>query len=198
MAPIVNRDAPTIALIARYPVPGMAKTRLIPALGKAGAARLHRHLVERTLDTIRESGLSFAVHVTGAPLQDFADWLGADVDLVPQATGGLGERLARVPAPAILLGADIPGLSAEHLRSAARAVQQGDVVIGPAADGGYYLLGYGEPVPFVLCDMPWGTDAVYALTCARLRARSIEPVVLEELADCDRPEDLALWPELVP
>lgn len=188
---------PTIALFARYPAPGAAKTRLIPALGADGAARLHRLLVERTVATIRASGLPYAVHVTGAPLADFSAWLGADVNLVEQGEGDLGARLARVRAPAILLGADVPSLSAVHLSAAAEAVTQSKVVIGPALDGGYYLLGYDKPAPFLFADMPWGTSSVLELTLNRLAALGITPTILEALDDCDRPEDLANWPELI-
>lgn len=187
---------PKVALFARYPVPGQAKTRLIPALGVDGAARLHRVLVERTIATIRASGLPFAVHCTGAPLADFAGWLGEDVALVDQGEGDLGARLARVAAPAILLGADVPDLLPKHLVAAAAALEAGDMVIGPAADGGYYLLGYRQPVPFLFAAMPWGTSAVLAETLARLRQRDIAPHLLDMLADCDLPQDLARWPEL--
>ncbi|WP_338241392.1 TIGR04282 family arsenosugar biosynthesis glycosyltransferase [Aurantiacibacter hainanensis] len=190
--------APTVALFAKFPLAGEAKTRLAPMLGEAGAAEVHRRMVERTLATVRESGLPFAVHATGAPLAEFADWLGADVPLVEQGDGDLGARLARVEAPAIVLGADIPGLTADHLREAARALRHDPVVIGPATDGGYYLLGFSAPVPMLWRDMPWGTETVLAETQRRLRAEGIAFSLLGELDDCDRPEDLARWPELMP
>lgn len=189
-------QTPTIALFARYPTAGEAKTRLAPLLGDAGAAKVHRHLVERTLVTMRESRLPFAVHHTGARPADFASWLGDDVPLVDQGLGDLGARLARVEAPAILLGADIPALTADHLRAAAQALEEVPVAIGPASDGGYYLLGFTQAVPQLWQDMPWGTDAVLAETVRRLDALGIAYRLLEELADCDRPEDLARWPEL--
>lgn len=188
---------PTIALFARYPRAGEAKTRLAPLLGDAGAAEVHRKLVERTLAVIRQSGLPFAVWCTGAPRADFAAWLGADVPLVEQGEGDLGERLARVPAPAILLGADIPGLTPQHLRGAAAALEQAPVVIGPASDGGYYLLGFASAVPFLWQDMPWGTATVLEQTRTRLAAQDVRFAMLDELDDCDRPEDLAHWPELL-
>ncbi|RIV85105.1 TIGR04282 family arsenosugar biosynthesis glycosyltransferase [Aurantiacibacter zhengii] len=189
---------PTIALFAKYPRAGEAKTRLSPLLGDEGAALVHRQLVERTLATMRQSGLPFAVHYTGAPAAEFRTWLGDDVPLVEQGDGDLGARLARVEAPAILLGADIPGLSAKHLRAAAQALEDVPVVIGPASDGGYYLLGFTQPVPALLNDMPWGTDAVLGETQRRLDGFGIAYRLLEELGDCDRPEDLERWPELLP
>lgn len=190
--------APTLALFAKFPHAGQAKTRLAPLLGEAGAAEVHRRLVERTLTTVRESGLPFAVYTTGATHAEFADWLGAEVSLVDQGGGDLGARLARVEAPAIVLGADIPGLTVGHLRDAARALESEPVVIGPASDGGYYLLGFTMPVPALWHDMPWGTDAVLEETQHRLRVEDVSYRLLDELDDCDRPEDLARWPELLP
>ncbi len=190
-------DAPTIALFARYPRAGEAKTRLAPVLGDAGAAEVHRRLVERTLATMRASGLPFAVYHTGAPAGDFAAWLGDDVPLVEQGEGDLGARLARVAGPAIVLGADIPGLTADRLREAANALEDVPVVIGPASDGGYYLLGFTAQIPELWRDMPWGTVTVLEDTEARLRGLGVTYSKLAELDDCDRPEDLAKWPELL-
>jgi hypothetical protein len=119
------------------------------------------------------------------------------VALVAQGPGDLGERLARVAAPAILLGADIPGLTAGHLLEAAQALAAVPVVIGPASDGGYYLLGFSAEVPFLWHDMPWGTETVRMRTEARLRDQKVSYRLLETLDDCDRPEDLARWPELL-
>ncbi len=194
----MTRSLPAIAIFAKFPRAGEAKTRLASALGDEGAAAVHRRLVERTLAVVRASGLPFAVWTTGAPHAEFAAWLGTDVPLVDQGEGDLGERLARVPAPAILLGADVPDLTAAHLTSAARALTAAPVVIGPARDGGYYLLGFRHEVPFLWPRMPWGSDAVLAETEARLAENGVQYRLLDELDDCDRPEDLARWPELQP
>lgn len=191
------RETPTIALFAKYPRAGEAKTRLAPLLGDAGAAKVHRRLVERTLATMRESGLPFAVYYTGAGADEFSAWLGADVHLVQQGSGDLGTRLARVSGPAIVLGADIPGLTAQHLRDAAKALDEVPVVIGPASDGGYYLLGFREQIPAIWRDMAWGTDVVLHDTEVRLRDLDLAYRKLGVLDDCDRPEDLANWPDLV-
>lgn len=186
-----------VALFAKYPTPGQAKTRLIPALGAEGAAQLHRQLVERTIATIRQSGLKFALHITGAPKSAFAEWLGDDIALVDQGGGDLGARLARVAAPAILLGADVPGLTARHLQQAAQALESHDAVLGPAEDGGYYLLGFNAPMAFLFTDMAWGTDTVLDETMARLNSHDVPVALLDTLDDCDRPEDLARFPELL-
>ena len=187
---------PRIALFARYPTPGAAKTRLIPALGDVGAAALHRKLVELTVAAARKSGLPFEVRVTGGTAAAFADWLGADVPLVPQGEGDLGARLARVAAPMLLIGSDCPDLTPTHLIAAAGALETSAAVLGPAGDGGYWLLGLAQALPGCFQAMPWGTETVAAETRSRLAAEGITAAELETLHDCDRPEDLARWPWL--
>ena len=188
---------PRVVLFTRWPEPGRAKTRLIPALGPDGAAALHRRLTGRALAAMRASGLPMEVRTTGAPLPAFRAWLGDGPALVDQGGGDLGARLLRAAdPPVILIGADIPDLSADVLQAAAAALQDAPAVIGPAEDGGYYLLGLRSPMPFLFDAMPWGTDQVFALTMARLAARGVVPAVLPVLADLDRPEDLPRWPGL--
>ncbi len=107
------------------PSPGRAKTRLIPALGPDGAARVHRRLTERSVAAMRASGLPVELRVTGAePAKRSPPGSAADLAFVPQGDGDLGERLARASAdaPVILLGADTPALSAAHLVEAAAAL----------------------------------------------------------------------------
>lgn len=197
-SPIAPHDIRVVAF-ARYPVAGLCKTRLIPAVGPDGAARIHKRLVEICVQSVRESGLRLELRITGAPPSDFADWLGSDIDYVDQGEGDLGDRLLRAtePLPVLLIGSDAPGLGPAQLRAAAGALAAADVVIGPADDGGYYLLGLTSPAPWLFNDMAWGTDGVFASTCARLRERNIVPAVLDSLSDVDRPEDLARWPELM-
>ncbi len=190
-------EPPRIHLFARYPEPGRAYTRLIPVLGAERAALLHRRLTERTLGVMRASGLPFFIRITGAPRADFAAWLGADVPLEEQGEGGLGERLARVGAPAILLGADLPELAPHHLQEAAAALREVPAAIGPALDGGYWCLALARPAPFLFAEMNWGTDQVARETLRRLDQQGWRHRVLDTLADCDRPEDLARFPGLI-
>lgn len=191
--------SPRVALFTRYPEPGGAKTRLIPALGPGGAARLHRALTERTVSAVRESGLALEVRFTGAPAAAFVDWLGPG-SYVDQGDGDLGGRLARAgpPYPTLFIGADAPDLTPALLRNAADALVRTPAVIGPVEDGGYWLLGLARAVDDVFARIDWSTDAVCAQTMARLTAAGIEPVVMPTLADCDRPEDLDRWPFLTP
>jgi rSAM/selenodomain-associated transferase 1 len=188
-----------IVLFTRYPDAGRAKTRLIPALGARGAAELHRRLTERTMAEVRATGLPFEVRVTGRAVQDFVAWLGTP-RVIDQGDGDLGERMRRAgpPYPVIFIGADAPDLSARHLLQAAEAVADSPAVIGPAEDGGYWLLGLARPFDALFGDMAWGTEQVLPATLLRLRDAGVEPVMMPLLADLDRPEDLGRWPDLPP
>jgi rSAM/selenodomain-associated transferase 1 len=183
-----------VVLFTRWPEAGKAKTRLIPALGAQGAADLHRRLTERTVATVRAAGLHLEIRSTGAEQAAFREWLGIET-VVDQGEGDLGARLARAAEqmPVLLLGADIPGLLPQHLGEAAAALAHHPAVIGPANDGGYWLLGLAAPQPAVFCDVEWGTDSVLATTLARLPA---ETPRLEMLSDLDTPDDLVNWPGL--
>ena len=191
------RDVRVVAF-ARFPVAGTCKTRLIPAVGAEGAAAIHTKLVEICVAAMRGSGLSIELHTTGAEALAFREWLGGDIAFIDQGEGDLGDRLARAaaPYPVIFIGSDAPDLNAERLIAAATALANASAVIGPAEDGGYYLLGLNAPAPWLFTDMDWGTETVFEETMRRFAAHGITPVVLEPLADVDRPDDLARWPEL--
>ncbi len=186
-----------IVLFTRYPEPGRAKTRLIPALGARGAAELHRRLTERTLDQVRATGLPFEIRSTGGTPEQFVRWLGV-ANVVDQGDGDLGARMKRAaaPYPTIFIGADAPDLTARHLADAAAALAGHDAVIGPALDGGYWLLGLTRPLDQLFVEIPWGTDRVLLETLARARAAGVSLAMMPALADLDRPEDLRRWPEL--
>jgi hypothetical protein len=186
-----------IVLFTRYPEAGRAKTRLIPVLGAAGAAALHRRLTERTLEQVRATGLRFEVRATGRRPEDFVRWLGSTA-VRDQGEGDLGARMQRAapPYPVIFIGADAPDLTARHLVEAASALARNRVVVGPAVDGGYWLLGLSMPFDPLFDDVPWGTEHVLPTTLSRLRQAGVEPVMMPVLADLDRPEDLDRWPDL--
>ena len=186
---------PKLSIFARLPVPGRVKTRLIPALGEEGAARLYARLLAQTVEVARDTGLDFELRVTGGEIAAFHQLFGKDIAVVDQGGGDLGAKMARVRAPALLIGSDCPGVTASLLRAAAAALDDRRVILGPANDGGYYLIGFTEPVPFLFDDMEWSTSHVFPEPLRRLVERGMGPAVLPELADIDTPEDLAQWPE---
>lgn len=184
---------PRLVIFTRFPEPGKAKTRLIPALGADRAAAVHRRLTERALAAVAATGLAFEVRTTGAPLAAFRGWLG-DLDFVDQGDGDLGARMARA-VPGIVVGSDVPDMTAAHLLRAADLLARRDVVVGPAEDGGYWLVGMRRRVPELFDAMPWGTNAVLAETRRRAALHGIDLAETDTLADLDTPADLARWPE---
>ena len=193
-------------VFAKAPTPGEAKTRLIPALGEAGAAALHRRLVMHCLRAARDSGLG-PVELWCAPDADDPFFRDCErrcgVSLHPQGKGDLGARMQRAfesalvrSARAILVGSDIPALSAQYIRDADQALARGDdAAIGPAEDGGYALIGLSRCDPELFRDIPWGGSEVLAETRKRLAALSWRSSELPVLWDVDRPEDLERLPE---
>lgn len=196
---MLNPEAmPLIRIFCRWPEPGKAKTRLIPGFGAAGAAAIYTKLLAHTVEVARASGIPFELRVTGAPADRFKRGLGEDLRVVDQGGGDLTDKLARVPAPAILIGSDCPGLTPAVLQAARDTLLSEDMVIGPASDGGYYLLGYNEPAQFAFTDMAWSTEAVFAETVSRFVKQGIRPAVLPELSDIDTAADLENWPDFLP
>lgn len=195
------RDSSCIIVFAKAPEPGRVKTRLMPALGAAGAARLHRMLVSRALTEACESGLG-PVELWCAPDAKhsfFAECARCfRVTLHAQGGENLGERMERAfrrnlerYSRVLLLGSDIPALDASYLRRAHDALGKADAVIGPAEDGGYVLIGLKRPAPEIFRDMGWGGPDVMERTRQKLALLGWVWRELEPLWDVDRPEDLS-------
>lgn len=188
---------PRVVIFARWPEPGKVKTRLATAYGAEAAARVYRRMLDHTLSVTKQSGLPVELRVTGASRERFEAEFGPGLAISEQGEGDLGERLARVEPPALVIGSDLPGLTPGLLREGADALAAHEVVIGPAGDGGYWLIGLRQPMPWLFTGMAWSTPNVLSKTMARLDARGIEHLLLAELADVDEPDDLADWPELL-
>src|SRR5215472_6821554 len=193
-----DRETIAVAILAKAPLPGFAKSRLAPALGEARAAALQARFIERTVATARAANVG-PVTLWATPdcdhpaLKTLAALFG--VALAPQPEGDLGVRmLAALDAargPALVIGTDCPALEPDHLRAAADALTTGvDAVVVPVEDGGYALIGMREPEPQLFADMPWSTAGVMAETRRRLTRLSLswrEPVRLWHV---DLPEDV--------
>lgn len=193
-----------IAVMAKSPLPGYAKTRLIPTLGAAGAARLHRQLTLRTLATARAAGLG-TVTLWCAPdaQQRFFRALRrrCGIELRAQPEADLGQRMAQIFAaadskPLLLIGSDCPALEPKHLRQAALALQSTDAVFITTEDGGYYLVGLRRPAPDLFAGIAWSTPQVMAHTRERLAALGLRWQEVTRLWDIDDPADLARWQAL--
>ena len=189
-----------IVIFAKAPVPGQAKTRLIPALGEIGAARLaHRML----LATIAEAeGARLAIpELCATPHPYDPEWqpflAKAEIRYTDQGEGDLGARLARaarritlVGENILLIGTDCPALDRHRLRAAAEALLTHEAVIHPTLDGGYALLGLRRFDPSLFEGIGWSGPEVAADTIARIEALGWSLAVGETLRDIDEPEDL--------
>ncbi len=199
-----------LIVFTRFPRPGTTKTRLIPALGEDGAASLHREMTEHTLSVVDQATASapFDVQIryTGSTPQEMSGWLGAHREYVDQGEGDLGARMDRAVADAfdqsmdsaVVIGADCPDLSPETIRRAFDLIIRDDVVLGPALDGGYYLVGVRHAAwerargP-LFSNMAWSTSEVLTETVRRAHAAGLVHTRLDFLGDVDRPEDLIVW-----
>lgn len=187
-----------LSIFARYPQAGKAKTRLIPALGENGAAATYSKLLRHTVQIASDSALPFDLRVTGDDPAQFRDLLDRNLSVIDQGGGDLGDRMARAPVPGMIIGSDAPGLTAHMLIRAASALSDHDAVIGPATDGGYYLIGFASPQPQVFAAMTWSTADVFAETMRRMKGRNLSVFVLPELSDIDTIDDLTDWPQFLP
>lgn len=194
-----------IAVMARAPQAGHAKTRLIPALGAKAAARLHRKLTLRTLATARSAGLG-PVTLWCAPDTQHRFFRALQrrcgLDLRSQPEVDLGQRMAHVfaqhgPGPLLLIGTDCPALGTTHLRQAALALCSGlDAVFITTEDGGYFLVGLRQPCPAIFEGIEWSTAHVMSQTRSRLSTLGLQWQEVVMLWDIDRPEDVSRWQAL--
>ncbi len=206
LAPVhrAPRSTESLAVFTRFPEAGRVKTRMIPALGPHGAADLHALMVQHTLGRVAEfrRGRDVDVQVwhAGASPEQFAERFGDSFPGRVQPDGDLGARMQqafgtmlRRSSAAIIIGTDCPDLSAGVLHSAFEALRTRDLVLGPATDGGYYLIGLRRPVPHLFTDMPWSTGEVRAETVRRASTLGLSTRLLPALADVDVLEDLGTW-----
>jgi len=195
-------DPIAVAILAKAPVPGFAKTRLIPELGAHGAAALQEAMTERAVETACASGIGpvtlwCAPNETHVSFRDLAARF--PLTLARQPDGDLGQRMltamAAAPGPVVLIGTDCPALAVAHLQDAAAALRDGaDAVIVAVEDGGYSLIGTTTPQPLLFEGMPWSTTTVMAETRRRLAAAGLTCRELPPLWDVDVPADLDRLP----
>lgn len=200
-----------LILMLKYPCPGEVKTRLVPALGERRASELYREMARHSLDVARrfaaKSDVSLTARIAGAPDDEaVCHWLGDGIRLQPQGKGDLGQRMEQGVSEAfnegassvVVIGADCPELAVGHLDAAYRALDSSEVVFGPAADGGYYLVGLSRFVPGLFRNIPWSTASVLEESLAVAYKAGVQWKLLETLHDVDLPDDLHLWAQSLP
>ena len=199
----------TLIIFSRYPEPGKTKTRMIPALGATGAAELQRQMTEHTLNNAQQllssRDFTIEVHFTGGSQQLMTAWLGQNLHYISQVSGDLGQKMRSAFARAfnmgnqrvLIIGIDCPGINQVILNEAFNSLQNHDLVLGVAEDGGYYLIGLNRPIPQLFHNITWGTDQVLSQTKNIAQQIKLDIHYLTTLSDVDRPEDLATWQKYI-
>ncbi|RCJ30053.1 hypothetical protein A6770_21415 [Nostoc minutum NIES-26] len=198
-----------LIIFTRYPEPGKTKTRLIPTLGTLGAANLQRQMTEYTVSQVKElqkaTDVSLEVRFTGGNLQLMQDWLGLSLVYQSQGEGDLGWRMRRSLFDAfqsgmeqvVIIGTDCPSVNSQILTKAFEQLHSFDLVLGPAIDGGYYLIGLRRLIPELFANIDWGTSQVLQQTVDIAVKLNVSHTYLSPLADIDLPEDLPIWEQIV-
>lgn len=204
-----------IIVFTRYPVPGKTKTRLIKSLGATGSAQLQSQLSEQILHQVNllQKTISVDVQVYYAhdSGKEVAQWLGSGNSYRQQCRGDIGRRMEAAfqqaftdgAELAILIGTDIPDLTASLLHRALQALSSHDLVFGPTHDGGYYLIGMKKAIfskvrDRLFYDIPWSTDSVLRRSTEKLESVNSDIYLLQQLRDLDTPAQLHAWLEEIP
>lgn len=201
-----------VLLFTKRPEPGKTKTRLVPALGPHGAARVHGRLLAHATDVIRsvQRPRLRRIACVAPPewLPDAHHVIGDGFEIWPQAGGDLGERMRAAferafdegASHVVVVGSDCPDLDGGLLDDALTSLRTHDACFGPALDGGYYLLGLSRPLPAAFEGVPWSDAQTGRVTLERLAAARAWVRLLPTLRDVDLPDDLAAlaprWPGL--
>ncbi|MGB2689298.1 MAG: TIGR04283 family arsenosugar biosynthesis glycosyltransferase [Desulfobacterales bacterium] len=206
--PLISKER--LIIFTRYPETGTTKTRLIPLLGAKGAANLQRKMTEHTLSRmmgLTASGdLTIEIRYDGGNEELMKQWLGSEFEYVLQGDGDLGYRMQRAfedafksgAAAVVIVGTDIPGLTAVDITKAFAVLKQKKMVLGPAKDGGYYLIGlqknaFSPAVGDLFAGIKWGEHDVLKKTLNISKQLGLNYSLLKEMDDVDRPEDIFIW-----
>lgn len=199
-------SAGRVIVFLKSPRPGLVKTRLAAELDEAAAAAIGVVLVNRTTAALarwEQVELRFAPDDAQAEIER---WRRSGWSMTPQGPGDLGGRLQRAfseafaagGSPVLVVGTDCPGLTSEDIADAFAALAGSQVVLGPAEDGGYWLIGLRQPAPELFEGIPWSTDQVFTTTEARARASGRSVAVLRRQLDVDTLADWRRWQKIQP
>jgi len=196
-----------LVIMAKAPVPGFAKTRLIPALGEKGAALLAERLLHHTVETCLNTQCFSYIEICATPdrfhtaFKAISAQQGSRISFHEQIEGDLGqrmhhtfERLLQTHSDVVLIGTDAPAITAKTLDQATQALKQNDAVLVPANDGGYALIGLRCLIPTLFTDVAWSTNGVMHTTRTRLRQADLSVHEFDPVFDIDEPDDLKHLP----
>jgi len=199
-----------LIIFTRYPEPGNTKTRMIPVLGSEGSADLQRrmtdHLVSKVKTLMGQQPLAVEIRFEGGSERLMRDWLGPSFTYGHQGHGHIGRRMLGALVDGfengytsiVIIGSDIPDISIAIIDRAFQELEKTSLVLGPAGDGGYYLIGIQKAAedrayPELFKGINWGTHQVLSQTIAAASQLGMDYALLDTLTDVDRPEDLKIW-----
>ena len=199
-----------LIIFTRYPEPGTTKTRMIPVLGGKGAADLQRRMTEHLIVNVKalilQQSLAVEIRFEGGSEKLMRDWLGPSFTYMAQGRGDIGQRMKRALVDGfqlghkavVIIGSDIPDISGDIIDRAFDLLKKNGLVLGPAGDGGYYLIGLqkagaDQAYPELFKAVDWDSNRVLTQTIAAAKQKGINYALLDTLQDVDRPEDLKTW-----
>ncbi len=187
-------------VFVKTPVPGRVKTRLARDIGNEAACALYRRMTNHAIGQVVASGFPLVVCYDGVSDELPDDWRQPAWSVIPQTGTDLGQRMAAAFCAlfsdavehVVLIGSDIPGIDAAYLHQAFSQLDDHDLVIGPATDGGYCLIGFRQQsfTPVLFEGIPWSTDQVLHLTLQSALKEGLNVGLLQELSDVDTVDDL--------
>lgn len=192
-----------LIIFTRHPTPGQTKTRLTPLLGPVGAANLSKKMTEATVQVAekfcKKTNSTLEIRFSGQTEKEMKRWLGKQFNYKSQGEGDLGVRMLNAfnnanesgAKKTVIIGTDCPGIDEKILMEAFQFLENDDLVLGPASDGGYYLIGLKKVEPSLFHGIDWSTEKVFVQTMKTAAAKRLSVKFLETLDDIDRPEDLA-------
>jgi hypothetical protein len=194
-----------LIVFVKYPAPGTVKLRLAQHIGAETAAAVYRQIAEAVIkNTVPYSAAGYTVEICFSP-QDaetlLREWLSDNRLFYPQKGSDLGARMLNAfeyafdsgYRKAILIGSDCPDISEEIVLQGFSLLDKKEVVLGPAYDGGYYLIGLKQPRKELFQNIAWGTDNVFQMTCDKIISAGVSFALLPALRDVDRVEDLKYY-----
>ena len=196
-------DQNNVITFCKYPLEGKVKTRIAKTIGNEFAVKLYKLFAEHTFQELlkTESIFPYLFFADNNDREKIKKWAGAEFLLEPQEGDDLGERMYnafkkvidRGSTKTIIIGTDIPDMSSDIIRKALQALNNSDVVIGPANDGGYYLLGMKNLYKNLFSGIEWGSNSVLRMTLEKINALNLSYSILPELIDVDTEDDLKKW-----
>lgn len=189
-----------LMVFIKYPEPGKVKTRLAEMLGTEAAARLYRFMAEDIIQRLKGCEQYSTIIFFDPPdkASHIRNWLGDDQHYIQQSGQDLGKKLSNAfraifdsgARRAVVIGTDCLGITQDTVTKTLQYLNERDVVIGPAEDGGYYLLGLSSHTPEIFDSIDWSTNKVFHQTVEKAKQLNLSYTVLEPLKDVDEPSDL--------